>query len=90
MSSTNAGSFAAGVSRALRVRGLRPLPSGTPIVREGVRVERGYADNRASVRVDIDLPRKALRYADDIEEALTEAGYIVERAAGAVTMQVTR
>lgn len=90
MSSTNAASFAAGVSRTLRANGLRPLPSGTPIDREGVRVSRGHADNRASVRVDIDLPRKALRYADDIEEALTEAGYTVERTAGATSMQVTR
>lgn len=90
MSSTNAASFAAGVSRALRVRGLRPLPSGTPITREGVRVSRGPLDNTASVRVDIDRPITAERTADDIEKTLTEAGYTVTRAAGSTTMQVTR
>lgn len=90
MSSTNAASFAAGVSRTLRVAGLRPLPSGTPITREGVRVSRGHRDNTASIRVDIDRPIAAERTAADIEETLTEAGYSIERKPGATTMQVTR
>lgn len=88
MSSKTAGSFAAGVSRALTKQGLRPLPSGTPITREGVRVGR-FSDTRASVRVDIDAPVRAKRTADDIAEALAAAGYAVERRTD-TTMYVER
>lgn len=68
-------SFASAVSRRIREDVMRPLPSGTPRGREGVRVS-GHLQG-ASVAVDIDLPGKAARIADAITEALTAAGYTV-------------
>lgn len=74
----NANSFAAAVSATLRRQGLRPLPSGTPLARQGVRVRRGPLPGTASVHVDIEMPRRAARIAADIAEVLAEAGYTVE------------
>lgn len=71
--------FAAAVSRKLRAAGIRPLPSGTSRMREGVRVTTDALDNTANVSVDIDLPRKAARIANQIEEVLVAAGYTVSR-----------
>jgi hypothetical protein len=36
-------------------------------------------DHSASVTVDLDAPSAAKRLADAVEEALTTAGYLVER-----------
>lgn len=89
-----ANSFAAAVSRTLREAGMRPLPSGTPRSREGIRVSRTSLPATAYVSVDVDLPRKAARMAADVAEVLTEAGYAVEaceRAEGdAPAFYVTR
>jgi hypothetical protein len=89
MTATNAGAFAAGVSRALTKQGMRALPSGTPITREGIRVRRGHLDGHASVSIDIDLPRKAKRMGDDVVIALWLSGYEVERATD-TQIRVTR
>jgi hypothetical protein len=75
MTRTNAGAFAAGVSRALTKQGMRALPSGTPITREGIRVRPGHTDGTAAVSVDIDLPLKAKRTTDDVVIALWLSGY---------------
>jgi hypothetical protein len=77
MSRTSA-AFAAGVSRALHKQGITVLGSGTPYTREGIRV-RKFMDHSASVTVDLDAPSAAKRLADAVEEALTTAGYLVER-----------
>lgn len=71
---------AAAVSRALRAGGLRPLPSGTPRSREGVRVSPSVFET-VSVVVSIDAPRQCARVAADVEEVLADAGYTVETQA---------
>lgn len=67
---------AAAVSRALRAGGIRPLPSGTPRDREGVRVSSSILES-ASVTVSIDAPGARARLAAAVEEALTAASYHV-------------
>lgn len=77
MSSRDA--FAAAVSRKLREGGIRPLPSGTPITREGVRVSRSPVADTARVAIDLDAPSASRRMADAVEEILVGAGYAVDR-----------
>jgi hypothetical protein len=80
MSAASAGAFAAGVSRALRAQGIRPLPSGTPRGREGVRVGKGGLDGTALVSVVIwDSPGHEARLAAAVDEALAATGYTVHR-----------
>ncbi len=62
---------AAVLSRVLRAGGLRPLPSGTPHSREGIRVSGDY------VRIAVDSDRLAASLADDARRILTGAGYNV-------------
>lgn len=68
---------AAAVSRAIRSAGFRPLPSGTPRHREGVRVEKSVL---GSVNVTVDTGSSSrndrLRY--QIADALVLAGYEVD------------
>lgn len=69
---------AAAVSAAIRKSGIiRPLPSGTPRDRKGVRVERGGSE--VSVQVELPLHRRTSEAADAIEKVLTDAGYPVRR-----------
>lgn len=69
---------AAAVSRTLARAGLRPLPSGTSRMREGIRVSRGIADVVARVIVDFDDEAAAARRSVEVEEILSTA-YTVER-----------
>lgn len=75
------------VSRKLRQAGMRPLPSGTPRDREGVRVSGSSRRtglpslDAVSVVVSIDGPAHRARIAVDVVEVLTGAGYIVEETA---------
>ena len=63
------------VSRKLARAGLRPLPSGTPRSREGIRV----SDSTYWVRVaiDIDSTRLAAEISAAVRSALLDAGYRV-------------
>jgi hypothetical protein len=76
--SPQGGISASSVSRDLAALGVRPLPSGTSRMREGVRVTGSLGTVRVSV--DLDSENMARRRADDIEEALRGKGYTVERA----------
>jgi hypothetical protein len=67
------------VSQSLRIGGLRPLPSGTPYTREGIRVKQQGQSVRISIDVDGGGSRRAL--ADSIEELLTAARYVFSRDA---------
>jgi hypothetical protein len=64
---------AAAVSRVLRAGGLRPLGSGTPAHREGVRVSGQF------VRISVDSPSRERALGDDVVAILVAAGYDVER-----------
>lgn len=76
----SANAQAAVVSSTLRRAGIRPLPSGTPRGREGVRVSRGVGGATiAHVSVLIDSTRERKSLTDDVAAALTAAGYNVER-----------
>lgn len=71
---------AASLSRALHDAGFRPLPSGTPITREGIRVKRASAPYFAYVVVDLDGPAARARISDDLADVLAELpGVVVER-----------
>ena len=67
------------VSRALRRAGFRPLPSGTPRTREGLRVSR--AATHVVVLVDLDSASAAARATDDVFDTLAAKGYVVDRVA---------
>jgi hypothetical protein len=69
---------ASAVSRALKEAGIRPLPSGTPRTREGLRVRRTiHPLYVAYVVADYDLDREALDVAIAARQALIGAGYRV-------------
>lgn len=68
---------ASSVSRTLREGGLRPLPSGTPAHREGLRVKRGLG--YVVVAVSVDSAREQAALADDAHDILVRAGLDVRR-----------
>lgn len=71
---------AAAVSRLLRTEVTRPLPSGTPRTREGVRVT-GSVLGRVSVSFDYDDDHPSYhRVVDAARDALTAAGYTIEES----------
>lgn len=63
---------AAAVSRFLATKGIRPLPSGTSRMREGVRVSGSLGT--VSVSVDLDSDRDAKFLTDEIVAELVAAG----------------
>lgn len=67
---------AASVSAALRRGGLRPLPSGTSRMREGLRVSRSWQSVR--VTADLNSNRDAIEMAKWAAEILTAAGYVLD------------
>ncbi len=62
---------ASAVSRSLRHPRLRPIPSGTPRHREGIRVRRSVVPGECSIAIDGSSP-EAVR---DVTAALEAAGY---------------
>jgi hypothetical protein len=78
------------VSAAIRKAGLRPLPSGTPVTRQGVRVSRSGLPGVVRVLADYDGEGKARRTASDLAEVLTDAGYDVEKSASGSSLYVTK
>lgn len=68
---------ASAVSRALRRRGFRPLPSGTSRNREGIRVSQAHG--HVTVTADIDRLGNATELVDEMMQALAACGYRVER-----------
>lgn len=77
MSTTSTTLQASAVSRKLRAGGLRPLPSGTPRSREGVRVSQ--TPGHVSVLADVNAPSLAVVLADTAFAILAAANYRVER-----------
>ncbi len=76
----SSGSRAAAVSRTLHAAGIRPLPSGTPRTREGLRVK---ASNFGRTQVQFDYDQQHYTTADLVTavlDALLSAGYTVEQA----------
>lgn len=65
---------AAAVSRRLHLAGHRPLPSGTPKGREGIRVRRGFAGVHVLVDLDGDEDR-AILLAHELRTILIGQGY---------------
>ena len=78
---------ASAVSRALRVGGLRPLPSGTPYTREGLRVSRSL--QRVRVVADLDSEARAAELATLAAAILSEAGYTIDPTDQPVAFYVT-
>jgi hypothetical protein len=71
------GAKAASVSRTLAQAGVRPLPSGTSRMREGVRVRRSTGD-RVLVSVDLDSANDRMLLEDEIVAVLRAEGFSVE------------
>jgi hypothetical protein len=69
---------AAAVSRALARGGRRPLPSGTPYSRQGLRVKRS-ASAVAMVVADYDSNVEGRWASADAEQILAAAGFSVAR-----------
>lgn len=67
------------ISRFLAKSGHRPLPSGTPSWREGIRVKNSLTCI-ARITVDLDSARQAKERTDEIQALLEDAGHTVERA----------
>lgn len=75
MSATHSQASSASVSRQLRVAGFRPLPSGTPRTREGIRVS--GKKGRVIVAASFDSESTGARRAADLAAVLNELGYDV-------------
>ena len=57
--------------------------------REGIRVKQSGGDVRVSVDYDYGAEKEAVEVADELEKALTTAGYRLERKPGEWSMYVT-
>jgi hypothetical protein len=64
------------VSRHLAKVGLRPLPSGTSRMREGLRVSKSW--QKVRVTADLNSSREAADLAIAAREALIAAGFVIE------------
>lgn len=83
-STTMSASSLAGVLKRLG------FPTSHVRTREGIRVKGRGSTGRVTVAADFDLDSKAIEVAEQIEEALREKGYIVERKPDAWIMHVSK